>query len=96
MAVLYPILKSHLRIVISLLTEYSSFSECNLNALTLLVCPLTHHFVCFCVHFTIGSSFFGCGHYDLLLLVHAQAHTVNVHYSICCQTVKQNGIGTVK
>ena len=41
MAVLYPILKSHLRIVISLLTEYSSFSECNLNALTLLVCPLS-------------------------------------------------------
>jgi len=29
-------------------------------------------------------------------MVHAVAHTVNVHYSIYDQTVKQNGIGTVQ
>lgn len=29
-----------------------------------------------------------------VVLVHAVAHTVTVHYSIYDQTVKQNGIGT--
>ena len=31
-----------------------------------------------------------------IVWVHAQAHTISYHYSILYQTVKQNGIGTVK
>jgi hypothetical protein len=37
-----------------------------------------------------------CNTNHLLLLVHALAHTVNVHYSIYCQTVKHYGIGSVQ
>ena len=34
--------------------------------------------------------------WDQLFWVHALAHTVNVHYSIYCQTVKHYGIGSVQ
>ena len=52
-----------------------------------------YHFVCFCVHFAIGSSFFCCGPKTYCFGACSVSHTVAYHYSTHCQIVNQNGWG---